>query len=146
MRIAVIRLKGKFSLSPDVNAALSSLKLDRLYSCALLPDNTASRGMIHACKDMVSYGPISKEGIALLLSKRGKTLEGKKLSLAKKPEEIAKMASEIDSSDKKIVELGIAPVFFLSPPVGGFGSKKETAPFGLLGKNAEISNLVKRMA
>lgn len=146
MRIAVIRLKGKFSLSPRVNSALSSIKLDRLYSCALLPDNAASRGMVRSCKDAVSFGQVGKDSIAILLSKRGKTPEGKRLSLVKKPDEIAKMASEIESSEKKLVDFGMAPVFFLSPPVGGFGSKKETAPFGLLGKNQQMPELIKRMA
>ncbi len=146
MRIAVIRLKGKFSLSPKINSALSSLRLDMLYSCVLLPEGEAAKGMIHACKDVVSYGKVTKEDIETLLTRRGRTQDRKKLSLSKKPEEIKKLAAEIDSSDKKLSALGVYPVFFLSPPKGGFGRRKANAPFGPLGKNAEMSNLIGRMA
>jgi hypothetical protein len=102
--------------------------------------------MTQACKDVVSFGEASKESIAVLLSKRGKTTEGKKLSETKKPEEIEKIASELDSSPKKLEELGISSVFFLSPPRGGFGKRKAHVPFGPLGKNPQINDLISRMA
>lgn len=145
-RIAVIRLKGKFSVSPSVKLTLSSLRLDRLYACVLLPEGERARGMLQACKDAVSFGEAGKETIALLLKKRGKTPDGKKLSVAKKPEEIEKLSSEIASSPKKLAELGVSPVFFLSPPKGGFGSRKAHVPFGPVGKNPEINDLISRMA
>lgn len=145
-RIAVIRLKGKFSVSPSVDLTLRSLRLDRLYACVLLPEGENAKGMLQACKDLVSYGEASKETISLLLEKRGKTTDGKKLSVAKKPEEIAKLSAEIASSPKKLAELGVAPVFFLSPPKGGFGSRKAHVPFGPVGKNPQINDLISRMA
>lgn len=145
-RIAVVRLKGKFSVSPSVKLTLSSLRLKRLYACVLLPEGENAKGMLQACKDVVSFGEAGKETIALLLQKRGKTTDGKRLSSVKKPEEIEKLSAEIASSPKKLAELGVAPVFFLSPPRGGFGSRKAHVPFGPLGRNPEINELISRMA
>ncbi|VVC01885.1 50S ribosomal protein L30 [uncultured archaeon] len=146
MRMAIIRLKGKFSVAPRAKNTLINLRLDRLYSCTLLPEGETAKGMAQACKDSVSFGEASKESIALLLSRRGRTVGGKKISEASKPEEIEKLASEIASSPKKLEELGIFPVFFLSPPRGGFGERKSHAPFGPLGKNPQINGLISRMA
>jgi len=146
MRIAAIRLKGKFSISPRVKSALSSLMLNRLYACTLLPPGETAEGMLRACKDVVSFGEVGKGTIELLLSARGKTLDGRRLREAKKPEEISKMAADIDASQKKLQDFGLSPVFFLAPPRGGFGSRKMSAPFGPAGKNPRIGELIARMA
>jgi len=146
MRIAIIRLKGSFSLSPGVKSTLSNLKLGKLYNCTLISPTTSNRGMVQACKDVVSFGEVNEETVSLLLSKRGKTADGKKLSSAKKPEEIAKLAKEISASEKPLSSFGIEGVFSLSPPKGGFGSRKSTVPFGPVGKNPDIAGLISRMA
>jgi len=101
---------------------------------------------VQACKDVVSFGEANKESIALLLSKRGRAIDGKKLTDVKKPEEIEKIASEAESSPKKLEELGVSPVFFLSPPRGGFGKRKAHVPFGPVGKNPNINELISSMA
>ena len=146
MKIALIRLKGMFSLSPTVRFTLASFRLNRLYSCTIVDDSASTKGMIQACKDFVSFGPVEKESIALLLAKRGKTTEGKKLSAAKKPEEIKKVLDEF-LTGKKLTDLGVSSVFYLSPPRGGFdGSRMSPKPFGPLGKNEKIGELISKMA
>jgi large subunit ribosomal protein L30 len=146
MRIAVIRIKGKFTLRPSVKFTLANLRLDRSYACVLLPEGETAKGMLQACKDVVSFGPVDKETVSLLLSRRGKTLEGSKLSDSKKPEEIEKLAAEVAGSQKKLEEFGVSSVFFLSPPKGGFGRRKAHVPYGPIGKNPEIADLISRMA
>ncbi len=146
-RIAVIRLKGKFSVPPSVKTTFACLGLTRLHTCALVEDNESFRGMLQSCKDVVSFGKVEKETIALLLSKRGRGKEGKRLSATKKPEEIEKIAAEIAASGKKLSEFGLEGVFFLSPPRGGFGNRKSGVhEGGPLGKNPAISELIARMA
>jgi len=144
--IAIIRLKGRFSISPDVENTLTNLKLDKLYACTLVPSTESYRGMLQTCKDVVSYGEVEKETISLLLSKRGKTADGKKLSASKKPEEIAKLASEIAVGSKKLSVFKVLPMFFLAPARGGFGARKMPSPYGPVGKNVHISELIARMA
>ena len=148
MRIALIRLKGKRGITPKVKATYVSLNLNRLHTCTLLPDTEGSRGMIQVCKDSVSFGPVDEQTIEMLLLKRGLTRDGKKLSASMKPEAIAKLAKEIASSDKTLSDHAILPFFFLAPPRGGFdgGSKKTYAPFGPLGKNPKIGELLAHMA
>jgi large subunit ribosomal protein L30 len=145
-KLAVVRLKGLFSTSPNIKKTLESLKLSRLYACTLVPMDPSYKGMLQEAKDVLSFGEISKETVALLLKKRGRTLDGKKLSEAMAPEDIEKLAEEIFSSGKKPQELGVQNVFFLSPPKGGFGkSRKASMPYGPLGKNDNISELIARM-
>ena len=148
MRIAVIRLKGKRGITPKVKATYVSLNLNRLHTCTLLPDTEGSRGMIQACKDSVSFGPVDDSTIEMLLLRRGLTRDGKKLSATMLPEAIAKLAKEIAASDKTLSNHAILPFFFLAPPRGGFdgGSKKSPAPSGPLGKNAAIGELLAKMA
>ena len=146
MKIAVIRMHGKFSLSPKMRRTLEVLMLSRLYTCTLLPENPTSRGMLQCCKDVVAYGDVDEQAVSLLLSRRGYTADGKKLSASKKPEEIAKLAKEYYSSVKKLTEFGVRPTFCLSPPKGGFGSRKEQAPLVPLGKNLDMAKLIERMA
>ena len=145
-KIAIIRLKGQFSISPTVKSTLSSLRLDRLYACTVVEDSDSEKGMLQACKDFVSYGPVEKESIALLIAKRGRTSDGRRLSGAKKPEEIKKVLDEF-LAGKKLAALGVSNVFYLSPPTGGFsGSRKAHKPFGPLGKNEKIAELISKMA
>jgi ribosomal protein L30/L7E len=146
-RIAVIRMKGKFSLSPTVKSTLETINLPRLYSCTLLAENDTTIGMLQACKDVVSFGAVDEQIVELLLTKRGLTRDGKKLSASKKPDEISKLAKEISTSEKSLSTHGILPIFFLAPPKGGMGSKKfNVASGGVLGKNAAIGELISRMA
>lgn len=134
-----------FSNSPSATTTLTSLRLGRLYACVLLEDSPSTKGMIQECKDFIAFGAVEKETVALLLAKRGRTSGGKKLSAAKKPEEIRKILDDF-LAGKKLTELGVSPVFRLSPPKGGFGARKQAAPFGPLGKNPEIAALISRMA
>ena len=142
---AVIRMKGRFSLHPSVKGALQSFGLATLYSCTLVPDSASYKGMLQSCKDFVSFGPVEKESVELLLRKRGMAADGRRLSASRKPEEIAKIAQEI-ADGKKPSEAGVLPVFRLSPPKGGFGSRKFHVPFGPLGKNPGMAGLIASMA
>jgi large subunit ribosomal protein L30 len=139
--IAVLRLKGGFTLPPVAASTLRSLSLSRLYSCTLVPDNENYKGMLQACKDVVSFGPVEKETVQLLLSKRGRTTDGKRLT----QEQSGKLAQEIISG-KKLSESGLQPSFRLSPPQGGFGTRKAPQPYGPVGKNPGIAALIAKMA
>jgi large subunit ribosomal protein L30 len=145
---AAIRMKGKFSLSPSAKTTLESLNLTRLYACTLVPGTDSYLGMLQSAKDSIAYGEVDEKAISILLSRRGLLRDGKKLSAAKKPEEIAKLAKEIAGSQKPLSQHSLLPMFFLSPPKGGFGASRKMAAGngGLLGKNSGIGNLIEIMA
>ena len=144
--IAIIRMKGKFTLSPRVNKTLEYLRLNRLYTCVLMQGSDSLNGMLQTCKDVVTYGALDEEALTLLLTKRGYTKNNKKISEGKKPEEIRKLAKEV-ASGKPLSELAIRSVFFLAPPKGGFGERKAAAgQGGVLGKNAKIGEIIALMA
>lgn len=146
MAIAIIRLKGKMGLSPKVRTTLSSLNLNRLYHCTVVPENESFLGMVKACKDFVSFGKIDQKTMELLLAKKGRLLDGKKVSSAKSPKEIEELAKGICSSNQPLSKYSLIPFFALSPPKGGFQrSRKAQAPLGPLGKNAKIAELIERM-
>ena len=146
-QIAIIRMKGKFSLSPKVRCTLKSFSLNRLYACTLVPSNESMIGMLQICKDVVSYGEVDEQTVHMLLSRRGMTKDNKKLSLSKKPDEIAKLAKEISASDKKMSEFGVLQIFSLAPPRGGLAhGRKLHVPTGIIGKNKGICELIASMA
>ncbi|MEM4554999.1 MAG: uL30 family ribosomal protein [Candidatus Anstonellaceae archaeon] len=138
--LAVVRLKGKFSLSPKVKETFKSLNLPRLYCCTLVPDTPSFRGMLAACKDFVSFGKIEKEFAAEVLSKRGLKQDGTQIS----QKDAQEIALQLDMG-KSLSQLGVRPFVRLSPPKGGFGSRKQPAPFGPVGKNENISEIIGRM-
>ena len=144
--IAIIRMKGKFSLAPGVRKTLESFGLNRLYTCTVVQDSDSAEGMLRACKDMVSYGAVDEHTLTVLLTARGATKNGKKLSLVKKPEEIAKLAKEV-AAGKSLSSLSLQTLFFLAPPRGGFRVRKaNVAVGGAMGKNPKIGELIASMA
>ncbi|MEM4348132.1 MAG: uL30 family ribosomal protein [Candidatus Anstonellaceae archaeon] len=138
--LAVLRLKGKFSLSPKVKETLKSLNLPRLYCCTFIPDTQSYRGMLAVCKDFVSFGKVEKETVAEVLSKRGLKQDGSQIS----QKEAQEVALQLEGG-KSLSALGIRPFVRLSPPKGGFDSRKKPSPFGPVGKNENISEIIRRM-
>lgn len=142
--IAVVRVRGMFSNPPKVRKTTECLRLARVNSCALVSDSGPYMGMLREIKDYVAFGEVSKETVAALLYKRGKK-DGKKLNESAKKEEIEKMAAQVHANPSELAKLGVVPVFFLSPPKGGYGEAKWAYPVGALGKRPDMDKLLKSM-
>jgi ribosomal protein L30/L7E len=96
-QLAAVLIRGReIGVRHDVKQALDGLKLLRKHICVIYPDSASVRGLLFKCKDLITYGPITAETLALLHEKRGslKNREGKQLN-----------------------------VFRMHPPRGGFGYK-----------------------
>jgi large subunit ribosomal protein L30 len=137
-RIAIVRMRGNFGISPDVEKTLESLRLVKNNFCALVPDDPSHKGMVGMCKDFVAWGEVKEATVAKLLLSRGKS--AKKLD-AKSASETAKQFF----AGKSLKELGIEPVFRLSPPRKGYGGTKAQQPYGGLGKREDMDELLLRM-
>lgn len=140
--IAVIRISGIPEMPMKAGETLDRLRLRKKYSCVLAHETGESLGMVFRVKDFVAYGKIDKETLVELISKRGKTIENKKIKI-----DAEKIAGELleSKTEKKLGDFGLKPFFSLHPPRGGIDSKKHY-PKGVLGDNQEgINKLIRRM-
>ena len=152
--MAVIRIRGRTSLSPDVERTLDLLKLTRKHHMTLVRETPSVKGMLQKVKDFVTWGEISLDTLEKVLEKRGLLVGNKRLSEDylkestpfKSIKELAEMIydGKIELKHLKFMK----PIFRLTPPSGGFkGSIKR--PFkikGELGYRGEaINELILKM-
>lgn len=136
--IVVIRISGLVEVSEKINETLHRLHLRRKYSAILLNGTEENYKMLYHIRNFVAYGKINEETLLMLLEKRGKSLNGKKIESKKIIEQLEK---------KDLESLGIKPYFRLHPPRKGIDSKIHfPIQNGVLGDNKEkINDLVRRM-
>ena len=109
--------------------------------------------MVEKAKDYVTYGEIDVETATALIQKRGRTIDGKKLGrdfLEKvKVRDFTEIAKKVIEGKSTLRQLGIKPVFRLSPPRKGHnrgGIKKSYGVGGVLGyRAADINALLGKM-
>ncbi len=142
MKLAVLRIRGKRKLRPQVHKTLELLRLERPNHCVLVEDTPQNKGMLVRVKDYVAYGPVDEETIYRLLHKRGR--KGRNLLRTMlKEEDIKKAAKEISSG--KAVKEYANPVLRLRPPSKGYKDIKRAYPMGDLGKRDDMDALLRRM-
>jgi len=152
--LAVIRVRGLSSVFREISETLQMLHLTRNCHATLIDDRPSYLGMLRKAKDYLVWGEVSREGVVLLLRKRGKLVGNKKLT-EKYVQGIG--YESIDDLAKAVYELrveysslsGVKPVFRLHPPKKGFKGKvkKSYAAGGVTGYRGEVINdLIKRMA
>ncbi|HDN68102.1 MAG TPA: 50S ribosomal protein L30, partial [Methanomicrobia archaeon] len=72
---AIIKLRGKVSVRPEIKHTLELLRLHRVNHCVVVEENGYYAGMVKKVKDYVAWGEISEETLEELLRLRGR-LEG----------------------------------------------------------------------
>lgn len=153
MVYAVVRVRGTVNIKPDIKKTMELLRLSRVNHCVLLEENDVYKGMLQMVKDYTTWGEISKETLAKLLSSRGKLIGEKPLS-----EEYLKKATAYKSFEmlsdalvtgkvtyKQIPD--VKPFFRLNPPKKGHRTvKRSFVNKGSLGYRKEaINTLIERM-
>ncbi|MFQ5818584.1 MAG: 50S ribosomal protein L30 [Candidatus Heimdallarchaeota archaeon] len=152
--LAVIRVRGRVDVRPEVKHTLSLLRLHKSNHCVLVKNGTPVWGMLQVAKDWITWGEINRETLEELLKKRAYLSEGNKgLS-----EEYVKENTSHDSMDDLIEALlaskvnikqikGLKPVFRLNPPRKGYsGVKKSYTKGGALGyRGKAINELLRQM-
>jgi len=136
--ILVIRISGLVEVPREVNETLFRMRLRRKYSAVLLRESAENLKLLKNVRNFVAYGDINDETLALLLEKRGHSLEKKKI-------DGKTIAAQLKNKD--LEDLKIKPFFRLHPPIGGIDSKIHfPLKKGVLGDNKEkINLLVRRM-
>ena len=134
--IVAIRIAGRVGMTPREGGILFNLRLRKKYACVFIKD----KSLLEVVKNKVAFGEISKETLALLISKRARKPGNKPVS------ESADLIVKKLEEGKSLADLGIKPFFSLQPPVKGFRkSTRLLYPKGVLGENKDINDLVRRM-
>jgi large subunit ribosomal protein L30 len=139
---AVVMVRGVVGTDRRLKDTLRMLRLDRINHCVVVPKNQNYDGMLHKARNFVTWGEIDQETLEKMVAKRGRFAGDKRVTdLA-----YAKELAQLILSGKKVKDIGIKPVFRLSPPSKGYKSTKVLYPRGSLGYRGEkINELLKRM-
>ena len=127
-QIVVIRVRGTNNTIEDVARTLSQLRLPKVNHATIIESTPSYLGMLQRAKDYVAWGPISKEALVTLITKRGRPksykdtiIKDRRLSdaLIKKHTSYAtieRLADAILNGETKLTDiLCIKPVFRLHP-------------------------------
>ncbi len=151
--LAVIRVRGIPTASPDVRKTLEILHLCRVSHATLVDDRPAYIGMLRKAQHYLAWGEISKDNITFLLKERGRLVGNKELTDEyaqkigyKTLDELAEALYKAEIEYKNLHD--IKPVFRLHPPSKGYKGtvRKSYRMGGTTGPCGEaINDLIKRM-
>jgi large subunit ribosomal protein L30 len=143
----VVRVRGGIHSRRDIQQALRELHLTRANHATVIPEEASFRGMLMAAQGYVTWGEAEAETVQALLTARGQTRTGVKLSSTSgDTPPVADLAASVLGSGLARVKT-LRPLMRLTPPKGGWKSTKK--PFSLGGalgyRGRAINDLVKRM-
>ncbi len=156
---AIIRIRGRVDVPPDVKYTLKLLRLHKKFHLVIYPaDQPGLQGMLQKVKDWVTWGEIDYDTLVELLRRRGRTIGNKPLTDEFVNEQLSRygiiggihgLAKALIEGKVKLHKLEmIKPVFRLHPPRGGF-KKSTKRPYndgGELGyRGPAINELIRRM-
>lgn len=145
-RLAVIKVRGNIRVDRKIRATMAMMNLTRVNHCVLIDDRDSYLGMLQKSKDWITWGEVSEDNVIKLLTKRAKITDElvKQKTKYKTVEEFAKAFMKMEA---ELADLGINPVFRLSPPKKGYENTKAAfANKGSLGyRGEEINKLLARM-
>jgi len=68
MKLFVIRLKGRIGIRKEINATLDTLGLKRRFNALVVDSSPIILGMLKKVQNFVTYGELSEENYAKLLT------------------------------------------------------------------------------
>ena len=151
--LAVVRVRGTISAQREAKETLAMLHLSKTNHAVLVVNRPAIKGMLKRAQSYVTWGEISKETLAELLTKKGRLAGDKKLTdeYLKKVgcSSINDLAEGIASCKIEFLKLpDMQHLFKLHPPTKGYKgtTKKNYRAGGEAGYRGEaINDLIKRM-
>jgi large subunit ribosomal protein L30 len=143
----VVRVRGGIHSRRDIQRTLRELHLTRANHATVIPEEPSFRGMLMATQGYVTWGEADAETVRALLTARGETRTGAKLTGSSKgTPPVAELAASVLGSGLARVK-DLRPLVRLAPPKGGWKStKKPYSLGGALGyRGPAINELVQRM-
>jgi len=147
----VVRVRGTVHARHDVVDTLRYLHLTRPNHATVVSEDASVRGMLTTVQGYVTWGEAEPETVSLLLTERGQTEAGAKITDAAVAAlapgwDLPGLTQEVAHNGLAKV-LGLKPLFRLRAPKGGWRSTKK--PFTLGGslgyRGRAINDLVRRM-
>ena len=143
----VVRVRGGIHSRHDIQQTLRELHLTRANHATVIPEEPSFHGMLMATQGYVTWGEAEAETVQALLTARGQTRTGDKLSSPKEgTPPVSELAASVLGSGLARVKT-LKPLVRLTPPKGGWKSTKK--PFSLGGalgyRGRAINDLVHRM-
>ncbi len=151
MAYAVIRVRGQADVRRDIAFTMELLNLNKVNHCAILPEDEVTKGMLQKAKDYVTWGEVNTDTVLEMLHSRGRLPGDSEIDEAFLEKagfsSMEDLAAALVSGKAKLSEIGVKPVFRLSPPIKGYeGIKRAYRAGGALGYRGEaINDLIKRM-
>ncbi|MFQ6124284.1 MAG: 50S ribosomal protein L30 [Candidatus Heimdallarchaeota archaeon] len=152
--LAVIRVRGRVDVRPEVKHTLSLLRLHKPNHCVLVKNETPIQGMLQVAKDWITWGEINRDNLEKLLKKRAYLSEGQKglseeyVKENTSHESMSDLIEALLATKNTIKEIkGLKPVFRLNPPRKGYsGVKNAYTKGGALGyRGKAINELLRQM-
>ena len=148
----VVRIKGQADCPYWATTTMTLLKLDKKYRATILPAKDNTLGMLNKVKHYISWIGLDVDLAKDLLDKKGRKAGYKKITSEDLKElgfnSIDDLAAALTEGKATLSKLKpLKPWFALSPPRHGFkrSTKKLYGQKGVLGLNAELGTIVRRM-
>jgi large subunit ribosomal protein L30 len=150
--VLVVRIKGQADVPHWATTTMKLLKLEKKYRATIIPAKETTLGMLNKIKHYVSWHEVDVPLVKELLEKKGRKSGYKKINSEdltaigfKTLDELATSLAEGKTSLSKLSPL--KPWFALAPPRHGFkkSTKKLYGQKGILGKNKDLSTIVRNM-
>lgn len=151
--LAVVRIRGVSDIRKDIKETMNMLSLQRNCHATLVDNRPAYLGMLKKAQNYLTWGEISKETLALLLTKRGRLVGNRKMTdeYARKlgKESLSELADALVKGELEFRSLpSMKPVFRLHPPSQGFKGKvkRSYSSEGVSGYRGEaVNKLLEKM-
>jgi large subunit ribosomal protein L30 len=148
----VVRIKGQADCPYWATTTMNLLKLDKKYRATILPAKDNTLGMLRKVQHYVTWTEIDATLATELVDKKARkggyqkvtTDDLKELGFAS----TAELGAALADGKATLSKLKpLKPWFALAPPVHGFkrSTKKLYGQKGVLGQNAELDTIVRRM-
>ena len=155
MTLLVIRVRANQGVNHSIRETMDYLNLTRVNHAVLIPETETYAGMLKKSKDYVTWGEISADTVAELISERGRLIGDKPVTDADVKAEteyktIAAFAAAIAAGDASVKDMpSLKRVFRMHPPRGaqGWGGIKRAFTIGgaLGNRGSAITELAQRM-
>lgn len=148
----VVRIKGQADVPHWARTTMSLLKLEKKYRATIVPATASTKGMLQKIQTFVAWSEADPEIVRELVEKKARksgyrsvTADDIKDLGYDGPDALVESLSSGQVALSKLEPL--KPWFALAPPKMGFkkSTKKLAGQDGILGRNRDLPDLVRRM-